>query len=34
MRDIIVTIILAAIIVITLAITLLALIWCTNDNVA
>lgn len=34
MRDIIVTIILAAIIVITFAITLLAFTWCTNGNVA
>lgn len=34
MKDIIVIIILAAIIVITFAITLLAFIWCTNDIVA
>lgn len=33
MREIIVTIILAAIIVITFAITLLAFIWCINDIV-
>lgn len=34
MREIIVRIILAAIMVITLVITILAFVWCTNDNVA